>query len=196
MNSTYALPATPRFGAGFLKGRMRGALICGFFGAAWMYEALYFGNIATPVWLAAITILTLTLVVWPVVRLRVYRPLAYSAADRAFWASIAKPYWINFAIEWALCFIAAIWLSHHQRYDLIPHFLGVIIGLHFLPLGKLFKLPLYYLTGIVMVVGVLATLAIPAGYARNIAACGIDGLALWTTAVVLLGQDWLSSNEL
>jgi hypothetical protein len=196
MDSTYALPATPRFGTGFLKGRMRGALICGFFGAVWMYEALYFGNIATPVWLAAISILTVTLVAWPVVRLRAYRRLSLSAADRAFWASIAKPYWINFAIEWVLCIIAPMWLSYYQRYDLIPYFLGVIIGLHFLPLGKLFKVPLYYWTGAGMVVGVLATLAIPAGYARNIAACGIDGLALWATAAVLLGQDWLSSNEL
>jgi len=196
MGTTCTMPAIPRFGAGFLKGRMRGALICGFFGAVWMYEALYFGNIATPVWLAAISLLTVTLVAWPVVRLRAYRHLSLSAADRAFWASIAKPYWINFAIEWVLCAVAPMWLSYYQRYDLIPHFLGVIIGVHFLPLGKLFKVPLYYWTGVVMVVGVLATLAIPAGYVRNIAACGIDGLALWATAAVLLGQDWHSSNEL
>jgi len=196
MDSTYALPATPRFGAGILKGRMRGALICGFFGAAWMYEALFFGNIATPICKVAISILTGTLVAWPVLRLCAYRHLAVSATDRAFWDSIAKPYWINFSIEWVLCFIAPMWLSYYQRYDLIPHFLGVIIGLHFLPLGKLFKQPLYYWTGAIMVVGVLTTLAIPAGYARNIAACGIDGLALWATAAVLLGQDWISSNQL
>ncbi len=195
MEMTCTMPATPRFGAGFLKGRMRGALICGFFGAVWMYEALYFGNIATPVWLATISILTVTLVAWPVVRLRVYRHMTLSSADRAFWASIAKPYWINFAIEWLLCSVAACWLSLYQRYDLIPHFLGVIIGLHFLPLGKLFKVPLYYWTGAVMVVGVLATLTMPAGYVRNIAACGIDGLALWATAAVLLYQDGLSSRK-
>lgn len=156
---------------------------------------VYFGNIATPVWFTVISILTGTLVIWPVIRLRAYSHLTLSAADRAFWASIAKPYWINFAIEWVLCSVATYWLSRYQHYDLIPHFLGVIIGLHFLPLGKIFKVPLYYATGVVMVVGVLATLAIPAGYARNIAACGINGLALWATAAVLLYQDGLSSRK-
>jgi hypothetical protein len=74
-------------------------------------------------------------------------------------------------------------------------FLGVIIGVHFLPLARLFKMPIYYATGTVMVLGVLATLAIPAGDVRNIAAYGINGLALWGTAAVILCQDWLSSRE-
>jgi uncharacterized membrane protein (UPF0182 family) len=190
------MPASSRFSTGSLKGRMIGSVVCSTFGAVWMYQALYFGNIATPVWLTVISILTMVLIVCPVIQICSYSSLKKSDADRAFWAAIAKPYWINFAIEWVLCSVAAYWLAHSQRYDLIPHFLGVIIGVHFLPLGKLFRLPLYYATGAVMVVGVLATLAIPAGYVRNIAACGIDGLALWATAAVLLGQDWLSSNEL
>jgi hypothetical protein len=46
-----------------------------------------------------------------------------------------------------------------------------------------------------MLLGSLASLAIPAGHLRNIAAFGVDGLSLWATAAVILCQDWLSRRE-
>lgn len=180
---------------GWLKGRMRGALICGFFGAVWMFEALYFGGIATPAWLAVIGLLTVTVVAWPVIRLRFLAGVRYSAADRELWAAVAVPYWINFAIEWLLCIGVAVWLAHIHRYTLIPQCLGAIIGLHFIPLARMFRSPLYYWTGAAMVLGCLASLVVHAGHMRNIAACGVDGLSLWATAAVILGQDWISSRK-
>jgi len=174
---------------------MRGALICGFFGAVWMFEALYFGGIATPVWLTVIGLLTVAVVAWPAIRLRSLAGVPHSAGDRERWAAVAVPYWINFAIEWLLCIAAANWLALHHRYALIPQCLGVIIGLHFLPLARMFKSPLYYWTGAAMVLGCLASLAIPAGHIRNIAACGADGLSLWAAAAVILGQDWHSTRK-
>jgi hypothetical protein len=87
-----------------------------------------------------------------------------------------------------VCGLACPWLAHIHRPDLIPQFLGVIIGLHFLPLAKIFKAPVYYATGAVMVLGVLASLAIPPGYVRNIAACGVNGLSLWATAAFNLSR--------
>jgi hypothetical protein len=174
---------------------MRGALICGSFGAVWMFEALFFGGLATPVWITMIGMLTVAVVAWPAIRLRSFTDVTYSVADRERWAAIAVPYWINAAIEWLLCCVVASWLAHIHRYALIPQCLGVIIGLHFLPLAKMFKSQLYYWTGAAMVLGGLASLAIPAGHIRNIAACGVDGLSLWATAAVILCQDWLSSRE-
>ena len=169
--------------AGALKGRARGALICGFFGAVFMFEALYFGRMATPGWLAIITIFAGVLIVWPVMQLYSLRHLRYTDDDRRRWAAIAVAYWIDFAAEWLLCTGAAVWLGHIHRYDLMPQFLGVIIGLHFLPLGWMFKAPIYYATGAAMVLGVLATLAIPHVHLRSLAACGVNGLSLWLTAV-------------
>jgi hypothetical protein len=179
----------------WLKGRMRGALICGTFGAVWMFEAVFFGGIAAPVWLTLVGVLTVAAIAWPVMRLRSFRSIPYSAADRARWAAVAVAYWTNCAIEWVLCFGSAFWLAHIRQYALIPECLGVIIGLHFLPLGKMFRSPVYYATGAVMVLGSLASLAIPAGPLRNIAAFGGDGLSLWGTAAVILCQDWLSKRE-
>jgi len=179
----------------WLKGRMRGALICSTFGAIWMFEAVFFGDIATPLWLAVVGVVSVAAIAWPVIRLRSFRSTRYLLSDSERWAATVVPYWTNFAIEWVLCFGAAFWLSHIHQYALIPECLGVIVGLHFLPLGRIFRSPLYYATGAAMVVGSLASLAIHAGPLRNIAACGVDGLSLWATAAVIFCQDWFSKTE-
>jgi len=179
----------------WVKGRMRAALICATFGAVWMFEALFFGGIATPVWLTIMGLLTVGSIAWPVIRLRSFRGATYSAADRELWAAVKVPYWVNAAIEWVLCFGVAFWLARAHRYSLIPECLGAIIGLHFLPLARMFKSPLYYATGAAMVLGSLASLAMHAGPMRNLAACSVDGLSLWATSTVILAQDWLSKTE-
>jgi hypothetical protein len=46
-----------------------------------------------------------------------------------------------------------------------------------------------------MASGVLASLAIPAGDARNLSACGVIGLSLWATAAVILWQDRISLQK-
>ena len=93
-------PASPAW----QKGRMRGALICSTFGAIWMFEAVFFGEIATPAWLTVVEMATVAAIAWPWIRLRSFRSLRYSATDRERWAALAVPYWINCAIEWVLCF--------------------------------------------------------------------------------------------
>lgn len=195
METILAMPATPYASAAWLRGRLVGALVCGFFGAVWMFEALYFGNIATAASLVLISACALAFIAWPVARIRSFPRVTRSPADRERWASLAPTYWSIVAIEWLLSAVAVNWLVHMHRYPLIPQALGVIIGVHFLPLARLFKMPLYYATGIVMVLGVLASLAIPASPLRNLVACGVDGLSLWATAAVIFCQDWFSSSE-
>jgi len=191
LTSFVSSPVSPAW----IKGRMRGALICGTFGAVWMFEALFFGGIATPVWLTVMGVLTVAAIAWPVIRLVSFRGMTNSAADQEVWARVAVPYWVNAAIEWALCIGVAYWLAHIHRYTLIPVCLGAIIGLHFLPLARIFKSPLYYATGAAMILGSMASLAIPEGHLRNIASFGVDGISLWATAAVILVQDLSRSGE-
>jgi hypothetical protein len=195
METTSTISTSLRVSPAWLKGRIIGALILGSFGAIWTFEAVYFGGIATPVLVTVIAIFAVASIAWPATRLYSLPRMASVPADRLRWASIAKTYWTIVATEWLLCAGAANWLARHHRYHLIPVFLGVIIGVHFLPLARLFKMPIYYATGIFMVLGVLAALAIPAGEARNIVTYGVNGLCLWLTAVVILCQDWLSSRD-
>jgi hypothetical protein len=177
-----------------LKGRARGAAICGIFGAVWMFDTVYFGAIANQAWLNAIAFLAGVFVAWPLSRLRSLRYLEYSPADRQRWATISRAYWANAAVEWLACIAAGIWLAHIRRYDLILPSTGVIIAAHFLPLAKIFRMPLYYWTGAAMALGILASLAVPAGHVRSIATCTVMGLSLWATTALILCQDKLSSR--
>ncbi len=194
METTIARPSSLDLVAAKSKGRAIGALIGGVFGAVWMFEALFFGAIATPVWLTVVAAFAIALIAWPATQLILLRHAAYSTAHGRRWAAVSMPYWTIVAIEWLACGIAANWLNHIGHGGLTPQFIGVIIGLHFLPLAKIFKAPIYYWTGAAMVLGSLASLAIPAGHVRNMAAFGVNGLSLWATTVVNLCHDRLSSR--
>jgi len=172
-----------------LKGRARGALICALFGSAWMFWTAAFVQTARNTSLALVAVTAVVIGAWAVSRVRVGRRYEDSAADRERWASIAPLFWIDTAAEWVLGAGAVIALAHFRRYSLIPQFLGVIIGLHFLPLARLLRAPRYYIMGTAIVACVLASLLVPEGSIRNVIACAGIGLPMWVTAVVILSQD-------
>jgi hypothetical protein len=188
METTIAVPNSPLLTAAPSKGRAIGALICGAFGTVWMLEALYFGAIKAPVWLAAIAILAVICVWSPLARLYSLRRAPYASASGQSWSAISKAYWTIVVVEWVACAVAMNWLNYIHRPDLGPEFIGGIVGLHFFPLAKIFKAPIYCWTGAAMTLGVLASLAIPVGPARGLVACGICGLSLWATEAVILWQ--------
>ncbi len=159
------------------------------FGSAWMVWAAVFVPAARTAGLMGVTVVAILLVGWAVSCVRVARRYQDSTADRQRWASIAPLFWINTAAEWVLGAGAVIALAHFGRYALIPQFLGVIIGLHFLPLARLLRAPRYYVMGTVMILFVLASVLVPEGSLRNVVACAGIGLPMWVTAVVILSQD-------
>jgi hypothetical protein len=77
-------------------------------------------------------------------------------------------------------------LARFGRFDLMPQAVAVIVGLHFLPLVKIFRVNLYYWTSTLVVIAALGSLLIHRGYIRNIFVCGVVGLILWATSVVRL----------
>lgn len=190
MTETEIAIDTPLVSSGArLKGRARGALICALGGSAWMLWAAVFASTARTASLMLVTVMMILICGWAVSRVRVARRYEDSAADQARWAAIAPLFWIDTAAEWVLGGGAAFALAHFGRYSLIPQFLGVIIGLHFLPLAKLLRAPRYYVMGTAIVLCVLASLLIPEGSIRNVIACAGIGLPMWITAVVILSQD-------
>lgn len=136
-----------------------------------------------------VTVMTVLIGVPAVMHVRTARRYADSVADRERWASIAPLFWIDTAAEWVLAAGAVIALAHFRRYSLIPQFLGVIIGLHFLPLARLLRAPRYYIMGTAMILCALASVLVPEGEIRNVIACAGIGLRMWVTAVVILSQD-------
>jgi hypothetical protein len=62
----------------------------------------------------------------------------------------------------------------------------LIIGLHFLPIAKVFRLPNYYWVGATMIAGELSSLLLPRGDLRNIVGCAYIGLTLWINGLIIL----------
>jgi hypothetical protein len=186
-----AILGIPSFNVARLRGRTRNALIGGMFGAVWLFNGVYWGGIGGNALSTAVALCGIAFVTWPATRLRSLRRLPLSGEDSQHRIALRGPYWVDVAIECLACIGAVVWLAHTRRYDLIPQSFGVIIGLHFLPLAKIFRMPIYYATGAVMASGALASLAIPTGNVRNLSACGVIGLSLWATAAVTLWQDRL-----
>jgi len=178
----------PDISSGQLKASARGGLICVLFGSAWMYWAVIFSGHPTPMWFSAVSLPAITLTTWVILRILAFRHLISSEADLQHWQSFRKFLWIDSAIEWVLVGSGTFLLSRIGRYDLIPQLFGLIIGLHFFPIAKVFRLPRYYLVGAVMIAGELSSLLIPRGDLRNIIGCACIGLTLWINGLIILSR--------
>jgi hypothetical protein len=155
-----------------------------------MYWAVVFSGHPKAIWFATLTLPAIALSGWAILRVRAFRRLTSSPADVTHWKTFRKFLWIDSAIEWALVGVGTFLLSRYGRYDLIPQLFGVIIGLHFLPLAKIFHLPRYYWVGGIMIVGEAFSLLTPRGDFRNIIGCMSIGMTLWVTGVIILFELW------
>ena len=169
-----------------LKVSARGALVRSFFGSTSMYWAVVFSGNPKPLWFLIVTVPTVGLIAWAILRVRATRNLPSSSAELDHWKAVRKFYWLDVGLEWGLIGAAVSALAQFGRFDLIPQALGVIIGLHYLPLGKIFRAQQYYWTGGVMVAAALGSLLIHRGQIRNIVGCAAIGLILWVTCVAIL----------
>lgn len=188
--TTSAISRVRNISPGQSKGSARGALICTFFGSAWMYWAVVFSGNPTPLWFLIVTVPGVALIGWAILRVRAVRHLPSSAAELGHSRAFRKFFWVDVGTEWGLSVISVFTLARFGRFDLIPQALGVIIGLHFLPLVKIFRASHYYWTGGIMVIAALGSLLIHRGHIRNIFACAAVGLTLWVTSAAVL---WLDS---
>jgi hypothetical protein len=113
-----------------------------------------------PLWFSIVTVPALALITWAILRARAVRHLPSSAAELEHWRAFRKFFWVDAGIAWGLAGAAVFARARFGRFDLIPQALGVIIGLHFLPLVKIFRAPRYYWTGGIMVIAALCSLLI------------------------------------
>jgi hypothetical protein len=191
MGQTSTVSAVQTMSAFQLKVSARGALIRAFAGSTFMYLAVVFSGHRSPLWFSIVAVPSVGLIAWAVLRVRATRRLPSSASDLDHWKSIRKFYWLDVGLEWGLVAVAMFALAHLNRFDLAPQALGVIIGLHYLPLGTFLRGQQYYWTGGVMIAAAVGSLPIRRGNIRNIVGCSALGLTLWVTCVAILC--WTSS---
>lgn len=171
-------------------GRTVGAIVCTGFGAYSMYwwtlAAIQHERTA---WFCGIAAFTAVFVAWAIVELSALRRIPRLAVDKRY----RKRYTIGFnvivAVEVAAIILGGPVLAHFHRQDLYPQWVDLVVGIHFLPLGKLFKLPLYYATGLAISLFALGSLLFPPGSLRLSISAGGTGLPLWATAAIILTKN-------
>ena len=179
-----------------LRGMAIGAAILTLFGLAWALAALLNWP-AHPRWSIALSLsIAAALIVAAV--FRALNPGGRPAADpeKAAAAGRRSGMWfgIIFTLEGVFIAIAAVLLGSYHLADWIPVATAFIVGIHFLPLARLFRVPLYYATGVLASIAAAASFAIADPVARVVTLGLAMAAILWLTAAYVLIQARSSSH--
>jgi hypothetical protein len=165
-----------------LIGRAIGSIFFAAFGALWILLSLYVKQILSVVtvsWVALDLLVLLTTAIW---LLRQAKRFPKAPEDPARNRAFNR---IN-AVQWIAIFIVAFAFGrlHLDAYAMSA--ITVIVGLHLFPLAKLFRYPLHYITGAVLVAwGGLTVLFVSAEHLQGTVALG-TGIILWLSAFMTL----------
>lgn len=173
------------------RSRLVGTGILAVGGTAWCIVTMSYWPYS-PAWSIPVAIAVgAALLVFCLVRLLATRGIRSvpSPAEAAFRKHAYRWFRVVFAAEIALCAASSIVLANEGHPLWIPIAIALIVGAHFLPLGRVFRVPLYYGTGAFCVLGVLASLPVSyfgtrllcVGLAMTFVLWASSGLALWHT---------------
>jgi hypothetical protein len=177
-----------------MRGRSVGAIVCAGFGAYalywWTKAAITASTLGEQgLWFGAIAVVTAALVVWAIANLVALSHVPRVVLDKR----LARFYRIGYALivatEGAAISAGGPILGHFHRPELYGQWVGAIVGIHFFPLGKLFKIPLYYWTGAAISLAAFGSLLISANSLRSAVSAGGTGVALWITAIITLSKN-------
>ena len=173
-----------------MRGRAAGALVCAGFGAYALYcwTLVAIQGERRP-WFGAIAAATAILVVWAIANLLALRHAPRVALDKRLVRFYRIGYALIVAVEGAAISVGAPILGHFHRPDLFGQWIGAVVGLHFFPLGKLFKIPLYYWTGAAISLAAFGSLLVAQSDLSSAITAGGTGVALWITAATILSKN-------
>ena len=165
-----------------LIGRSKGAVILAFFGAAWMVAGLLESRRASAVAISVVCLTTLLIAGVALAQLR-RRPLRSHASTFN-----RRAYGIINAIQWLLIFATAALLPVVGLRDWVAPVSIMIVGLHFLPLARMFD-KFYYATGLSLMLLAAAYPFFSGQGPKSSDGLFGAGLILWATAAVALAAD-------
>jgi hypothetical protein len=173
-----------------IMGRTVGAIVCTGFGAYSMYwwtvAVIQRGRTA---WFFAIAALAAILLIWSIAELSALRRVPRLAVDKRYRRRYALGFNAILVIEVAAIILGNPILAHFHRQHLYPQWVNLVVGIHFLPLGKIFKMPVYYVTGLAISLFALGSLLFSPESLRLAVNAAGTGLTLWTTAVIILTKN-------
>ena len=173
-----------------MRGRAVGAIVCAGFGAYslywWTEDAI---QAEQRLWFGTIAVVMAILAVWAIANLVTLSHEPKVVLDKRLVRFYRIGYALIVAIEGAAISVGGPILGHFHRPELFGQWIGAVVGIHFFPLGKLFKIPLYYWTGGAISLAAFGSLLISASSLSSAVCAGGTGIALWITAVVILSEN-------
>ena len=169
-----------------IRGRTIGSIVCFGFGAYSLYCWIVATMSQKAAWLSMIAAVTAVLVIWAIVQLVAMRHAPRPTLNKqSKWAYNLK-FFAVVATEVAAIILGGPILAYFHRSDLYPNWVNAVVGIHFLPLGRLFKVPLYYVTGLAITLAAFGSLLISQNSLRAGVCSGGAGLVLWLTGGLIL----------
>ncbi len=207
MTSTVAMPETTAAASSHFDWRPRamtgiafGALIMGFFGCLWLGWALGSMNLHAPLVIAAVLAFAASLWI-PALRLlrngmRAEKQAApLTPEEQREQSRMGRNFGLIFGAEGLLIFLAINVLNNLHLGDYAICAIAGIVGLHFLPLARLFRRPMYYVVGVIMTIAALASIAIPMSIRISALAATMSAI-LWVTCVLITRKGFAIGREL
>ena len=173
-----------------VRGRAVGAIVCAGFGAYslyWWTEDAIQGE--RRLWFGGIAAISTILIVWAIANLVALRHVPKIVLDKRLARYYRVGYALIVATEGAAISVGGPILGHFHRPDLYGQWIDAVVGIHFFPLGKLFKLPLYYWTGAAISLAAFGSLLIYSSSVSSAVCAGGTGVALWITAIITLSKN-------
>jgi hypothetical protein len=165
-----------------LSGRAIGSIFFAVFGALWILLSLYVKQILSVVtvsWVALDLLVLLATALWLLRQAKRFPRTPEAPARKRAFNRINTTQWI------AIFLVAfAFGRLHLDAYAMSA--ITAVVGLHLFPLAKLFRYPLHYITGAVLVAwGGLSILFVSAQHLQGTVALG-TGIILWLSAFTTL----------
>lgn len=176
-----------------LRGRGTGIAVCGLFAALWTnWAGPMLSELPTCKWIAVLAVAALsgTLLFAGVATIRRGRRLPRATGTReAAPRGTRRKFVVILILEILALNVAAYLLIGHHMVQYLAPAVALVVGLHFLPLAKIFRVPHYYATATAMTLaGIVAAMAIATGSA----AVTTDGILDLACAIALWGTGFVS----
>lgn len=176
------------FQAEAVVGAGRGAVVAAMFGAGWLGWGLgvaraYNGPVGP-----AFGLIEILLLGWAIYAIRMGRRLRrqYPPSSLSARRAVAKPFLLVVLMEVLALLGVAILARRLDRPDLSVDWCAMVVGLHFLPLAKIFRAPRLGVAGMLMTLWCVVCWVLFRANALVIAAAVGTGILLWGTAVSAL----------
>jgi hypothetical protein len=165
-----------------LSGRAIGSIFFACFGTGWLFLALTAEERITPGTVTCVLLCMLILLLASLYLLNQSKRWPRVPNDPAIRRAFV---WIN-GIQWTAVALVVIVLGRMHFGVYATSAIAAIIGMHLFPLARLFRYPLHYVTGALLVGwAVVSAIFVPPEHMQGLAALG-TGIILWLSALVTL----------